>query len=63
MRLGPVCRAKVPEERPGEAPGEGAALVAVEGPGLKGCEEKLRLGTVAMSESLKRPLERLLVKV
>lgn len=35
---------------------EGAALGAVEGPGLKGCEEKLRLGTVARSESLSRPL-------
>lgn len=49
-------RARVFEERPGEAMSEGAALGAVEGPGLKGCEEKLRLGTVARSESLSRPL-------
>lgn len=49
-------RARVPEERPGDATGEGAALGAVEGPGLKGCEEKLRLGTVARSEFLSRPL-------
>ena len=41
-------------ERPGEATGEGAALVAVEGQGLKeSCKKKLRIGTTkrAVSES------------
>lgn len=47
-------RARVPEERLEEATGEYAALVAVKGPGLKRYEKKLRLGTMARSESLKR---------
>ena len=56
MRLGPVCRARVPEERPGEATGEGAASAAVEGPALKQSCKEVRLGTM-------RSYERLLVEM